>query len=81
MNCPSCGYCSHCGRGGHSPFYNRPYYYYPYSSPYATTTGGLGSIPNQGIGGSSSWAPQTQAAAQSSSTNLADFFARLNKQE
>lgn len=38
MSCPSCGYCSHCGRGGH--FYGRPYYtpyYVPGTSGYPQT--------------------------------------------
>ena len=28
--CPACGYCPHCGRGYHQPYYPT----YPYPSPY-----------------------------------------------
>ena len=28
-SCPSCGYCQHCGRGGHQPPYD-PGYFLPY---------------------------------------------------
>jgi hypothetical protein len=35
--CPNCGYCPHCGRGGHhaAPYYSP--YYTPYTVPYMPT--------------------------------------------
>lgn len=33
-NCPSCGYCQHCGRGGHRPYFDL---YRPWASPYWTS--------------------------------------------
>ncbi len=51
--CPSCGYCPHCGRGGHQtqpyyPSYPYPYWGAPYCGDvtYGTLTGGysLGTV-------------------------------------